>query len=168
MTDNEQHEQFRRLFGTGRTDQLQAAVTDAWRSTARLAAERGARRREVMEDQMPPLIQDLMDYYRHACHEARRRYEDAIPEGERVPGRLRWINCQHITGQPQPVHWYSIWPDMLVCERCAPTEFVCYRCGRQDDRVTVVTLADQHSAALVHAMFCDDCYPEGADAPAAR
>jgi hypothetical protein len=41
-------------------------------------------------------------------------------------------------------------------------------CGRVDDRLTHISVIDQHSAVTLHAALCDTCYPEGADAPKVR
>ena len=162
MTDDE-YERIRRLFGTHKSDQVQAATADARRSVEGLG-DRGARAVDVSEQ----VAVDLMNWFREVLQEARTRYEDASPEGERKRGQVRWERCPHITGGVQVMHWHAIMPRAIVCERCAPPGGVCHQCGRKEDRLTAVTLlVDERASTIAHASLCGECNPEGADAPVA-
>jgi hypothetical protein len=44
----------------------------------------------------------------------------------------------------------------------------CGRCGRHDHNLTYISTLDKHSPVTLHAAVCDECYPQGADAPTER
>ncbi|HYQ36761.1 MAG TPA: hypothetical protein VER10_12945, partial [Mycobacterium sp.] len=133
-------------------------------------AARGARGHEQMYIELPQIYQELMDAYDEACEEARDRYEHETPRSQWVAGRARWAVCEHLRDVgPAPSHWIPGAPKILVCTACwksAEADLThCGLCGCHDHNLTYLSVADPHSPVTLHAAVCDDCYPEGADAP---
>jgi hypothetical protein len=130
---------------------------------------RGARMRESFEDDSPEIYQKLLAAYRQACEDARNRYEHEVSQSQWVSGRARWATCEHLRGGPAPSHWNPGAWEYLLCTACWKSVDVdlteCGRCGRHDHNLTHLSIVDQHVSVTLHAAVCDDCYPEGADAP---
>lgn len=149
-------------------DQYDAAVADAKGRLDRSVA-RGARYREIAEGDLSNRQRELFDLFQKASADARSRYVEAVGEAEarRWPQRARWGRCGHESGVAV-VYWFPVTPDALYCKACAEEVCavpVCMACGELDDNLTRITLQDPDLPVLLGAMVCDDCYPEGADAP---
>lgn len=138
-------------------DQLQAAAADAWQRTATAP---GRRREAGDESELPPAIRKVSDQ----LHQAIGRWRDG------QPGRV----CPHKDPRrAEPTHWFAAVPDLRMCDRCAApfvADFMaavdqCDLCHGDypHDVLTLIALNVGHF--IVHTALCDDCYPEGADAP---
>ena len=153
-------------------EQAAAAAAETWAQADRRTA-RGARSYKTPQTLLPEIHQSLLAAYRQACEEARHRYEHGTPRSEWVNDRGRWATCEHLRcGGPAPTHWFVGVPETFLCSTCwehgSPLIDECGRCGRPDDNLTHIGINDVHSFVTLHAAVCDECYPQGADAPAVR
>lgn len=154
-------------------DQAAAAAAENWTQLGRRVAH-GARMREALIADAAEVYQSLLDAYGDACDEARNRYEENTPTSEWVSGRSQWGACEHLRGGPAPAHWTPVYPEQLLCTTCwecfiafvkSQGAVPCQCCGRFDDNLTYISVADRHLSVTLQAAVCDTCYPEGADAP---
>jgi hypothetical protein len=147
-------------------DQREAAAAENWAQYEQLIA-RGARDRRLTRDEAPLIYQRLLAAFDQACDEARDRYEQAVPRSQWVEDRRRWFTCDHLKSGPAPSHWNPCAPESLLCTACWRTteQLHCWLCGRHDHKLTDISAVSQCLATTAHTAVCDDCYPEGADAP---
>jgi hypothetical protein len=132
-------------------EQIEAArrEADEWRARG---MARGARGWTAPTEQLPPALRRIAQ-----------RFETGLRRSVET-GRM----CPHKDpARAQPTHLFASHPDVRFCEQCAapilatqPT--VCDLCDATCDP----TLVHYSMGYLMfHTALCDDCYPEGADAP---
>jgi hypothetical protein len=135
-------------------DQVDAAEMEA----ERLLIDRapGARQRLIELDQLPPAIRRI-----------HQRFDEGM-ERSVVTGRM----CPHKhPRRAQPTHLFASQPDLRLCEQCAApvlaaNPLACDLCDKIKRDLTVVAWTGGY--LTFHTALCDDCYPEGADAPKSR
>jgi hypothetical protein len=150
-------------------DQLDAAITETSQVSQRLV-EDGARLQHTREDESPYVFRALIGAYREACQDAMIRYENETPPDQRVKGRGRSNSCGHQNAhRPRPIHWVPVKPDCFWCDHCWELIHAqvdrCMMCGQPNEPMTHITTALPDTPITLHAVVCDDCYPEGVGAP---
>jgi hypothetical protein len=133
-------------------DQIDAArrQSDQWRDSVRAGG--GREREPVYVEDAPPAIQRI-----------HRRF-DAGMERSIVTGKM----CIHKDPRrAQPTHVFASEPDLRLCEQCAAPVLaagsnVCDLCDATCDPTLIHW---QRGYLMFHTALCDECYPQGADAP---
>jgi hypothetical protein len=136
-------------------DQIEAAEKEADGYRARALA-RGARKREdAPAEQLPPALQRIV-----------RRFEAGMERSVRT-GQM----CPHKDpARAQPTHLFASHPDLRLCELCAAPVLATQQttCDLCDTTCDPTLVHYTIGYLMFHTALCDDCYPEGADAPRSK